>query len=528
MRWRLLVLALLLCLPSWAGATLNRPLQEGDAFSRVVCRADPKGGSSGHLKLIVDPEEEEAPKLWCELRSYRIVREDGRLIRKRIESFKPLKWEPWTPVEPLTEADLLLRRYFVAPELCFERGGTWRCQKFVHEKGNSFEIELPLECPYRVKIGAGAVVTTFVTDDTLPPLEASGTKLIGDRVTSNPFSFHPAFDVDGEYYCDLAIIDVECPPPPCLNGECCPDGTVNRESGETCDDGNFDNDDGCRNNCTFCGDGIIQPPEVCDPNHPLLGMDCDQNCKKPPIDCGDGILQPGEMCDPGGEDGPGVPPPAPNNPTNMCRAAGTTDECTYCGDGVEQGDEKCDDGNRIDNDGCNNECKPPRFCEMFRDPSFTRDQNGAPRLKANGRMTVLDLSVAPHDYDHDDNVVDIANERIEVRASTPEEGQVFSRTFHPGDLDPFRDGGNVGYEHGKGTNDEFKLKIKNDHTRFNLELPGDSRMDALLELVEAGSVTQRRVTFEIDFEETDITCQATTDWDCKATDNRGSCKGHLK
>jgi len=65
--------------------------------------------------------------------------------------------------------------------------------------------------------------------------------------------------------------------------------------------------------CENCGDGIVQPPEECDPpNIPFCGPGfggipcCDENCIDP--FCGDGILSPGlgEQCDPGV---PGAPCP---------------------------------------------------------------------------------------------------------------------------------------------------------------------------------------------------------------------------
>lgn len=43
-----------------------------------------------------------------------------------------------------------------------------------------------------------------------------------------------------------------------------------------------------------CGDGVIEFPEECDPPN---GITCDQNCQAIPL-CGNGRLDPGEICDP--------------------------------------------------------------------------------------------------------------------------------------------------------------------------------------------------------------------------------------
>lgn len=64
-----------------------------------------------------------------------------------------------------------------------------------------------------------------------------------------------------------------------------------------------------------------------------------------PPGCGDGVLDPGELCD----DGPGNSDTAPD----ACRS-----DCTpaRCGDGVADSDEACDDGNTASADGCSAEC----------------------------------------------------------------------------------------------------------------------------------------------------------------------------
>ena len=184
-----------------------------------------------------------------------------------------------------------------------------------------------------------------------------------------------------------AIDDDECdnncmPPPLC--------GDNNVDPGEECDDGNDIDDDGCSNDCKrpFCGDGNLNTGEFCDPPgdafpptgnicrsdctfcgdaEPQFGEECDDgngddsddcrnDCTLP--FCGDQNLDPGETCDP-----PGTPSPPTNN---ACRG-----NCSYCGDGIVQFGESCDDGNGIDDDACSNACtrcgngipEPGEFCD---------------------------------------------------------------------------------------------------------------------------------------------------------------------
>ncbi len=91
----------------------------------------------------------------------------------------------------------------------------------------------------------------------------------------------------------------------------CGDG--NLDSGEQCDDGNDNDADGCRNDCTLPS-------------------------------CGDGILDDGEQCDDGNDIN-----------TDTCR-----NDCTapICGDGILDDGEQGDDGNSLDGDGCSSSCLP--------------------------------------------------------------------------------------------------------------------------------------------------------------------------
>ncbi len=123
----------------------------------------------------------------------------------------------------------------------------------------------------------------------------------------------------------------------------CGNGKV--EAGESCDDGNADDTDGCRNTCTAatCGDGIVQAGvEECDDGNDVDTDGCLSTCVA--ASCGDGVVQAGvETCDDGND-----------VDTDACP---TTCQTAACGDGfVQAGSEECDDGNDVDTDACRNNC----------------------------------------------------------------------------------------------------------------------------------------------------------------------------
>jgi cysteine-rich repeat protein len=115
----------------------------------------------------------------------------------------------------------------------------------------------------------------------------------------------------------------------------CGDGLV--QPGESCDDGNLNNDDLCRNDCTFssCGDGMVQPEngEECDDGDTRDNNRCNNHCVENEHWCGDNALDSdlGEECDDGND-----------IDTDNCTSGCTIAEC---GDGFVQPGEDCDPGN---------------------------------------------------------------------------------------------------------------------------------------------------------------------------------------
>ena len=178
----------------------------------------------------------------------------------------------------------------------------------------------------------------------------------------------------------------------CQSGIVCPDGTTCAaaqavcilgtcgnglvDPGETCDDGNINDGDGCSHNCKneMCGNGDMDPGEKCDDGNTTSGDGCSADCKSVEV-CGNGVKDVGEACDDGNTvSGDGCS--ASCKSTEVCGngikdihelcddgaiPGGCSDDCqggTGCGDGQIDKDaagvpiEECDDGNSDDNDDC--------------------------------------------------------------------------------------------------------------------------------------------------------------------------------
>lgn len=123
--------------------------------------------------------------------------------------------------------------------------------------------------------------------------------------------------------------------------ECSPCGNGSLDPGEVCDDGNTAQDDACVDNCVpaSCGDGhTFTGTEECDDGNDVDTDACRNSCVA--AICGDGVIQDEvEGCDDQNDDN-----------TDTCVGA-----CVLasCGDGfVFAGFEGCDDGNDVDLDGC--------------------------------------------------------------------------------------------------------------------------------------------------------------------------------
>jgi len=112
----------------------------------------------------------------------------------------------------------------------------------------------------------------------------------------------------------------------------CGNGLV--DPGEACDDGNTDNTDACRNDCTLntCGDGSLHVGvEDCDDGNTVSGDCCDSTCH---FEAGGASCGTANVCGVGQCDGAGTCTPTPINAGTPCRtAAGPCDVAEAC-DGV--------------------------------------------------------------------------------------------------------------------------------------------------------------------------------------------------
>ncbi|MFC1482417.1 DUF4215 domain-containing protein, partial [Myxococcota bacterium] len=165
----------------------------------------------------------------------------------------------------------------------------------------------------------------------------------------------------------------------------CGNGVV--EPGEVCDDGNLDACDGCSPTCFVeeCGNGVLDCGESCDDGNSLPGDGCGPTCLQE--ECGNAFLDPGEICDDGNVlDGDGCSSDClsdescgnglvdmtvgeqcdegannSNAPNATCRI-----DCLVqrCGDGIldDLQSEVCDDGNQSSGDGCSADCFSDETC----------------------------------------------------------------------------------------------------------------------------------------------------------------------
>ncbi len=153
----------------------------------------------------------------------------------------------------------------------------------------------------------------------------------------------------------------------------CGDGTIDRDEGELCDDGNAQSGDGCSADCRSdetCGNGIKDTArnEVCDDGNTVTETECpygmmscircNASCSHEMVlsgpYCGDNTLSDSEACD----DGNTVTETQCPYGTSLCtRCDAICSESLnlmgpYCGDGTQDSEEACDDGNTITETEC--------------------------------------------------------------------------------------------------------------------------------------------------------------------------------
>ncbi len=175
----------------------------------------------------------------------------------------------------------------------------------------------------------------------------------------------------------------------------CGDGRLN--PGEVCDDGNNVSGDGCTANClqveanyacpipgkpcvstVKCGDKKITGSEQCDDGNDQSGDGCSATCQLEsgwacPIvgiacqaaKCGDSLVAGNEQCDDGNDTpGDGCDQNCQIENGYACTTPGKPCVKTVCGNGIVEGTEQCDDGNDDLGDGCTPLCQLEPDCDQ--------------------------------------------------------------------------------------------------------------------------------------------------------------------
>ncbi|MCX6714587.1 MAG: IPT/TIG domain-containing protein [Candidatus Uhrbacteria bacterium] len=145
-------------------------------------------------------------------------------------------------------------------------------------------------------------------------------------------------------------------------------GNSSIENGESCDDGNTTDGDGCSSICLkegtvapTCGNGAMNTGEQCDDGNTIDGDGCSSKCLFEGATsiksvCGDGVWDHtdkngGEACDDGNtKNGDGC------NSNCLLEGGVAAYSSARCGDGSVGVGETCDDGNTVDGDGCSSIC----------------------------------------------------------------------------------------------------------------------------------------------------------------------------
>ena len=216
--------------------------------------------------------------------------------------------------------------------------------------------------------------------------------------------------VNGPEPCDYSATPTGATPPNTCSQTCtivtpsCGDGTVTASIGETCDPpGSQTTGEICRDDCTFCGDGVVQGNEQCDGgatctaqctwvtgctnpdayNYNANAVVDDGSC----IWCGDGTVNGPEECDGGATCTAqctwvtGCTNPVAYN--YNANAAVDDGSCIWCGDGAVNGPEPCDwsadPTGAVPPDLCSRNCTiiPPACGDQKVDPGETCDPPGS-------------------------------------------------------------------------------------------------------------------------------------------------------
>ena len=199
-----------------------------------------------------------------------------------------------------------------------------------------------------IVIGSMALVLVVLSTTISTPSMPQG-KVLRGQVTEpgcdeNTWPYCGEGSCDDDEVCIDSGVSCACEPmcgqsifPECGDGSC-PAGEVCTDSGDSCD---------CEPSEPFCGNGIVEEGEECDPGGICEGGAKDGALCWRPTSCPGGTCVPWERSD-------------------------CDDDCTEveCGDGNlnEKAGEECDDGNNVSGDGCDANCMFEPSCAESQAP----------------------------------------------------------------------------------------------------------------------------------------------------------------
>lgn len=163
-------------------------------------------------------------------------------------------------------------------------------------------------------------------------------------------------------------------------------GNGSLDPGEVCDDNNTLDGDGCAADCRSnerCGNSVVDSAvgEQCDDGNQAGGDGCSANCRSNES-CGNSVVDPGEQCDDGnlwsgdacsalctitgGTSGGSTTGTNAGSTTGTAGSTGSTGGggAARCGDGIVDPSlgEACDDNNNQSGDGCSADCHSDETC----------------------------------------------------------------------------------------------------------------------------------------------------------------------
>ena len=179
----------------------------------------------------------------------------------------------------------------------------------------------------------------------------------GSMIRLVDYSYNNQTGCEGEASIGLnSILQLDEPTPTCG------DAIIEVSLGESCDDGNTEDGDGCSSTCQIepqpCGDGVLDENEQCDDGNTADGDGCSSTCEQEDP-CANTVCEPGWTCDNGNCMPPQDGTPCDDGDPTTVNDAYNSGQCRgqpkYCGDKVvnsQTGECECPQGQT----DCNGDC----------------------------------------------------------------------------------------------------------------------------------------------------------------------------